>query len=110
MTWDSPTNNELLRENRTLRWKAKQLGKQLGRQGQTIFRLRNEIAALRSVIAVKPGDLERLFDSSRELRVEGQRLRDQNAELQKQLADWLAGKPQLANFGDEATLAGGLGA
>lgn len=69
-------------ENRKLRWEVRQLGKQLGRAGRTIFALRNEVAALRQTLAIPPGDYERLFRSSRALRDVNAQLRDANHQLQ----------------------------
>lgn len=82
---DLPTSEDLRilerfrQENRTLRWKAKQLGKQLGKQGQTIFQLRNENAALRDALSVSPGEMHRLVARVRELVLE-------NCELREKLA------------------------
>lgn len=69
-------------ENRTLRWKARQLGKQSGRQGRTIFALRNEVAALREGLKVHPGDYTRLLTRFRSLQEENQRLREKLAAKQ----------------------------
>ena len=38
-------------EVRALRWKIKQLGKQAGKQGQTIYELRCQLAELRSLMS-----------------------------------------------------------
>lgn len=76
----------LRQENRTLRWKAKGLGKQLGKQGQTIFRLRNEVAALREAITVSPGTIQRLIASTQELVVLNDDLVAENLRLREKLA------------------------
>ena len=59
--------NDAHREVRTLKWKLKLLGKQLGKAGQTIHELRNSNAALRLAVTVHPGDYERLLQQNREL-------------------------------------------
>lgn len=63
-------------EVRTLKWKLRNLSKQNGRQGATIFALRNEVAALREANTFNPGDRARLFAEVRALNVENRRLRD----------------------------------
>lgn len=52
-----PTNND--HEVRHLKWQLKQLGKQLGKAGATIYALRNENAALRQMLTVDRGDYAR---------------------------------------------------
>jgi hypothetical protein len=64
------------REVRTLRWQLKQLGKQLGRAGATIYQLRNEVAALRGMASVSPGDYKRLLNQLRDSETENRRLRE----------------------------------
>lgn len=75
----------LRRENRTLLWQVKQLGKQLGKQGDTIFRLRNEAAALRLASLLTPGDYHRMLTQLRESQAETQRLRVDNRRLRDRL-------------------------
>lgn len=70
------TPAELAREVRTLRYQKRQLGKQLGRAGATIFALRNEVAGLRGVAHVTPGDHARLLEQLRMLHAENVRLQD----------------------------------
>jgi predicted nuclease with TOPRIM domain len=72
---DALNLDELSRENRTLRWKLKSLGKQCGKQGQRIFELRNENAALREGREVKMGDYLNLLRSYRAATKEIRRLR-----------------------------------
>lgn len=67
------------REIRTLAWKFKAICKQNGRQGQAIFALRNEVAALREANTFNPGDRARLFAEVRALSVENRRLKEKLA-------------------------------
>lgn len=67
------------RENRTLRWQNKNLGKQLGKAGSTIFELRNLVAAIRQGLLVTPGDYTRLLNQSREQAIRIQELEEKAA-------------------------------
>lgn len=75
----------LARDLRTARWKARDLGKASGRQGQRIFELRNEVAALREILQVRPGDYKSLLQNNRDLlqrlRVADQRIEELEAAL-----------------------------
>lgn len=74
---DNPRSaDELNREVRTLKWKLKTLGKQNGRQGTTIYGLRNEVVALRVGLSVFPGDYKRVLQRLREAEEENRRLRE----------------------------------
>jgi predicted RNase H-like nuclease (RuvC/YqgF family) len=53
------TNNES-HEVRELRWKVKQLGRQLGKAGDTIHTLRAELAQARAIQWITPGSYDRL--------------------------------------------------
>lgn len=68
-------------EVRTLKWKLKTLAKQNGKQGATIFTLRNENAALREAVTIDRGayqrNLERLRAAEAEVRVLREKLADQ---------------------------------
>lgn len=55
------------RQVRTLKWRVKQLGKQLGKAGQTIHELRGANAALRMIANYSPGDWERVLNTNRRL-------------------------------------------
>ncbi len=69
------------REVRTLKWRIKLLGKQLGRAGQTIHELRNRCAALSLAITVNPGDYQRLLEQNRDL---ARQLSDAQSKLRAQ--------------------------
>lgn len=84
---DLRTRETLLRENRTLRWKIKLLGKQTGKQGTRIYELRNENAALRAGLLVSPGDRERLFAQLREVQADNQRLCDMLSSVKVPIGD-----------------------
>jgi len=74
---DDRTPEELKRENRTLRWKFKSICKQNGKQGQAIFDLRNEVAALRNTSGQRSiGDYRRLLQQLRASEEENRRLRE----------------------------------
>jgi predicted RNase H-like nuclease (RuvC/YqgF family) len=64
------TNNES-HEVRELRWKVKQLGRQLGKAGDTIHTLRAELAQARAFLLLGPGTYERTLV---QLRAEQQRV------------------------------------
>lgn len=49
-----------------LEYKSKQLGKQLGRSGATIYGLRNQVAGLRQALTISPGDYDRLLATARQ--------------------------------------------
>jgi len=70
-------------EVRSLRWKVKQLGKQIGKASATIYALRNENAALREAVTWTPGDRARLYSEVREQAVEIRRLESVVANLLK---------------------------
>lgn len=79
------TRDELVREIRTLRYRQKQLGKDLGRAGATIFALRNELAAIREVRGqISPGDYRRLLNEKRSVDTENRRLREKLAAKEEQ--------------------------
>lgn len=64
-------------EVRTLKWKLKTLGKQLGKQGQVIFDLRNQVDALRHTEGARSvGDYRRLLAQLRASEEENRRLRE----------------------------------
>lgn len=80
-------------EVRTLRWRNKQLGKQLGKAGQKIHELRCQLAEVREING-KIGrgllrDLERQAENDREtiveLRILLERADERNAELRDKL-------------------------
>jgi len=98
---DLRTPETLKRENRTLAWKVKNLGKQLGRAGETIYRLRNENAALRAGLQLTPGDYTRLYQQHLLALRENDRL---HKELTRATAK---PKPLLPNIGK---IVGGSGA
>lgn len=85
---ESLVGADVARENRTLRYFNKQLGKQLGRAGETIHRLRAEIALLRSMGGINAGDYQRLLEQKRAAEAENARLRDKlaGAELANEVA------------------------
>lgn len=64
------------REIRTLKWRVRQLGKQLGRAGTTIHQLRGANAALRETVEHPPGEYQRLFAQLRAAQIENRRLRE----------------------------------
>jgi hypothetical protein len=65
------------REIRTLKWRLKLLGKQLGKSGATIYALRNENAALRLNPELRStGDYRRLLNQLRDSENENRRLRE----------------------------------
>ena len=69
---------EIVRENRTLRWKLKSICKQNGRQGQTIHDLRNLVDALRHTADQRSiGDYRRLLARLRYVEAENRALRKQ---------------------------------
>lgn len=80
---DLRTPETLRRENRTLRWQVKQLGKQLGKQGRRIYELRNETTSLRMAVLVNPGDVRRLMAQLREVKAENAQLREKLAARDK---------------------------
>jgi len=100
---DLRTPETLKRENRTLAWKVKNLGKQLGRAGETIYRLRNENAALRQGLQLRPGDYERLYQQHLLALRENERLR---TELKRANAK---PKPLIPNIGQIVGGSGGVG-
>lgn len=67
---------ELVRENRTLRWKFKSICKQNGKQGETIHQLRGEIALLRAHGGMPVGDYLRLLRQKQDLEAEVRVLRE----------------------------------
>lgn len=73
------TRDGLLVVIRNLQWKLKTLAKQCGKQGETIYRLRCENAALREAVKFDPGDRARLFAQLRTAEVENRRLREKLA-------------------------------
>lgn len=81
--YQSPTRiiADLSAQVRGLQWKLKQLGKQAGKQGQTIFELRNENAALREAVHWSPGDRARLYGDLRRTAVELRRAQEENRRL-----------------------------
>lgn len=87
-------------EVRDLKYKIKQLGKQCGKQGQTIHHLRGEVAALRRLVNISPGDLERIMAGNAGMRAESKSLRAENEKLRRELAKT---KPQ------GGALVGGIG-
>lgn len=95
---DLRTPETLKREVRTLAWKVKNLGKQLGRAGETIYRLRNENAALRQGLQVAPGDYERLYQQHLLALRENRRLRAELTQARK--------KPQFGGGGIVPGIAG----
>lgn len=78
-TADLRTSETLRRENRTLQWKAKNLGRQLGKAGQTIYELRCEIALLRGAVTYRPGDIARLLAQLRAAEARIERLQEKLA-------------------------------
>ena len=102
---DLRTPETLKRENRTLAWKVKNLGKQLGRAGETIYRLRNENAALRQGLQLRPGDYERLYQQHLLALRENERLR---TELKR--ANAKPSLPLIPNVIDGRVVGGGIAA
>lgn len=70
------------REVRTLRWKLKTLGKQLGQAGERIHQLRTEIEYLRTGITVSPRDHYSSLERMRAAEAEVEKLRKQIKELE----------------------------
>lgn len=64
---------------RNLQWRLSLANKQLGKQGETIFHLRNENAALREALVVTPGDRTRLLNQLRDEQIENHRLQEKLA-------------------------------
>lgn len=63
-------------EVRELRRQLKAVHKQLGKQGQTIYNLRNEVVALQVSVCWKPGDRARMLQQLRASDEQNQRLRE----------------------------------
>lgn len=86
-------NDDENREMRTLRWRNKSLGKQLGKAGQKIHELRCALAECREINGkIARGDLRDLqrdveskAETIAELRQHNERLADQNIELLEKL-------------------------
>jgi hypothetical protein len=76
--YESPAT--LKAEVRTLKWKLKSICKQNGKQGQTIFDLRNQVDALRATAGERSiGDYRRLLQQLRASEEENRRLREKLA-------------------------------
>ncbi len=86
-------------EVRELRWKVKQLGKQVGKQGEKIYDLRCQLSEARSFTTVDRSAVRNLADRHR---LALTRINEQNAEIRelqlkvKDLQDKLSGQVRLA--------------
>lgn len=77
--WLDKTPADLVRAVRSLKYQKRQLGKQLGAAGRTIFQLRNEVAALREAVQWNPGDRARLLRENTAVIIENRRLKEKLA-------------------------------
>lgn len=75
------------REARALRWKAKTLGRQLGRAGERIHQLRCELAASRQGRNLPVGSYYAALERMRAAEVEAEQLRSRIKDLENEDAD-----------------------